>query len=77
MLRNVRVDARYGAESSMSTKEHGAISFRLSCVLATAYEPLPLFQRIAHLMQIKYVHHADYPVLIEFFGSQEDCPLTI
>ncbi|GAL10887.1 hypothetical protein JCM19233_1872 [Vibrio astriarenae] len=37
MSRNVSLDARYGAESSTITKEHGAISFRLSCLLATAY----------------------------------------
>jgi len=37
MLRNVRLDARYSAESSVITKEHGAISFRLSRLLATAY----------------------------------------
>jgi len=37
MLRSVSVDARYSAESSTITKEHGAIPFRLSFLLATAY----------------------------------------
>ena len=36
MSRNVRVDACYGAESLTITKEHGAISFQLSRLLATA-----------------------------------------